>query len=219
MAIAIRTRIMLSINLPNLFWKLLCKEQVDLRDFIQVDHLMVHNIILPLKNPTLTMEQFDDIVRDSEFLHSLAPSLPSPRFENRENFVNGLEEYYLHRCDLQLKSIRFGFSEIIPQGLLSAISSEQLELLVCGTNDIDIELLKRHTEYSGCEENSAHIQNFWKVLLEFSPEQRCKFVEFAYGQSRLPSTDEEFTAYPRIRMLIKCKESSNPDALLPRADT
>lgn len=44
-------------------------------------------------------------------------------------------------------------------------------------------------------------------------------MEFAYAQSRLPSTDEEFAVSPRIRMLIKHKNHPDPDAVFPRADT
>lgn len=85
-----------------------------------------------------------------------------------------------------------------------ASCSEELETRLCGSRDIDIDLLRRHTEYSGgVDENSPHIKFMWKVLEDFTQEQRRRFVEFAYAQERLPSSDAGFDAYPKIRMLIK----------------
>lgn len=41
-------------------------------------------------------------------------------------------------------------------------------------------------------QSAPHIQHFWKVLEGFTQEQLRRFVLFAYAQSRLPATDEEF---------------------------
>jgi hypothetical protein len=178
---------------------------------------LVNSVLLPLKNAN-SKEQFDEILDgdlDLLGMHNMA----FPEFEQRDAFVAEVINHHLSKSKRQMDSIRKGICEIIPESVLSVISWDHLEQLVCGQNDIDIEMLQRHTEYSGIDSSAPHIKNFWQVLREFSAEQRCKFVEFAYGQSRIPSSDEEFTAYPRIRMLIKHKDTSTPDEILPRADT
>eukprot|EP00455_Lapot_gusevi_P024213 TRINITY_DN2513_c0_g1_i3.p1 TRINITY_DN2513_c0_g1~~TRINITY_DN2513_c0_g1_i3.p1 ORF type:complete len:153 (-),score=46.11 TRINITY_DN2513_c0_g1_i3:70-528(-) len=91
---------------------------------------------------------------------------------------------------------------------------------MCGRKDIDLEMLKRHTEYANVDRNAPHIEYFWRVLESFTPEERRRFVRFCYAQERLPSTDEQFNAHPKIRLLIKAsREKGNPDAALPHADT
>jgi len=49
----------------------------------------------------------------------------------------------------QLQAIKRGISKIIPASLLNIVTSKELEVWVCGRNIIDVELLKRHTQYGG----------------------------------------------------------------------
>ena len=75
--------------------------------------------------------------------------------------------------------------------------------MICGKSDVNIELLKRHTVYSGnLNENSQLIVNFWKVLQNLKPNEKLKFVKFCWGQERLPAYDEEFEMQ-QIRFMIK----------------
>ena len=39
--------------------------------------------------------------------------------------------------------------------------------MVCGRQTIDVEMLRRHTEYSGVTGTEKHIEYFWTVLGEF----------------------------------------------------
>ena len=56
-----------------------------------------------------------------------------------------------------------------------------------GRANINVELLKKHTEYGdGYKESSPVIPNFWKVLKDFSDEERELYLKFVWGRSRLP---------------------------------
>lgn len=58
---------------------------------------------------------------------------------------------------------------------------------------MDVELLKRHTRYSGeLNEKSQRIQFFWSVLQELTEPEKLRFIKFCWGQERLPANDEEF---------------------------
>jgi hypothetical protein len=85
---------------------------------------------------------------------------------------------------------------------------QELELLVCGSPEIDVELLKvflyfwlhihisnilscwvnyqQHAAYRGCTAMDTHIINFWKVLTAFNQTERAQFLRFVWGRSRLP---------------------------------
>jgi len=96
---------------------------------------------------------------------------------------------------------------------------QDLQLRVCGRPTIDIQLLRRHTEYSSVNPFAKHIIYFWDVLESLSQEQKKAFLRFVWAQERLPANDQEFIR-TRTRMLIKpyLGEGAH-DQAFPKADT
>lgn len=82
--------------------------------------------------------------------------------------------------------------------------------------------MQRHTRYSSgmTPEQYPHLNMFWRVLSDFSEENKRRFINFAWGQDTLPADDAEFDR-THTRLLIKAPSAtvSNQDALLPKADT
>ena len=78
-------------------------------------------------------------------------------------------------------------SAVVPMDYLNLFSWRQVQTLVCGAPDIDIDILKSNTDYEGCNENDQHIQFFWEVLREMDSKERSLFLKFVWGRSRLPS--------------------------------
>jgi hypothetical protein len=82
---------------------------------------------------------------------------------------------------------------MLPFELITLFKSSELENLVCGSPDIDVELLKEKTIYLGdVRETDKHIVIFWEVLREFSAEDKRSFLQFVWGRSRLPSSRISF---------------------------
>eukprot|EP00466_Bigelowiella_natans_P003560 jgi/Bigna1/53732/estExt_Genewise1Plus.C_230121 len=134
------------------------------------------------------------------------------RFDDRERLVPLLVRSRLEETRLQVEAMQRGLGSIIPEQLMSLLTPEELEQKICGTRDIDVELLKRHTEYGpDVDPNAPHIRYLWKILREFSQHQLRRFVKFAYAQERLPSTDDGFN-YPKIRMLVKSSRYASSSA-------
>lgn len=74
--------------------------------------------------------------------------------------------------------------DVSPWTYLSLFTAQKLEEIVCGKGFIDIEMLKRHTDYENDNDNecSPHIQNFWSISSEmFSKEQKKLFLIFVWG--------------------------------------
>ena len=63
---------------------------------------------------------------------------------------------------------------------------QEAEVLVCGSPEIDLDELKRHTMYQGYKEEDPTIQHFWTVMEEWGHKERSKFIQFAWGRQRLP---------------------------------
>jgi hypothetical protein len=56
-----------------------------------------------------------------------------------------------------------GFNELIPPDLVNVFDERELELLIGGIADIDVDDWKKHTDYRGYQESDEVIQSFWKV--------------------------------------------------------
>ena len=75
--------------------------------------------------------------------------------------------------------IRRGLCTTFPERALRLCGWRDLQRLVCGEDDIDLELLKRNTDFDSRGVYSwehDNIKNFWAVMAEFSPEQKRNFI-------------------------------------------
>lgn len=63
------------------------------------------------------------------------------------------------------------------------VSYQELEEWIYGKKTIDVELLKRHTEYAQGSggSGSAEIEWFWEILKEMTQEDRRKFIRFCFA--------------------------------------
>jgi hypothetical protein len=98
--------------------------------------------------------------------------------------------------------------------MISMFTWEQLEERVCGAPDVDIEALKqicdvRCSDFPYDEELEQH---FWECLQEFSNKERCMFIRFTCGLSRLPL---DYHPSKRLKIIFFFQEEDS----LPRAST
>uniref|UniRef100_A0A914HYU0 HECT-type E3 ubiquitin transferase n=1 Tax=Globodera rostochiensis TaxID=31243 RepID=A0A914HYU0_GLORO len=63
---------------------------------------------------------------------------------------------------------------------------EELELLISGLPDIDVDDLCGNTEYKTYTRTSPQIQWFWRALKAFEAEDKAKFLQFVTGTSKVP---------------------------------
>ncbi len=86
----------------------------------------------------------------------------------------------------QLNAFLEGFYEIIPKQLINVFNEQELELLISGLPNIDIEDLKANTTYSKYQPASPQVQWFWQALESFEQEDRARFLQFLTGTSKVP---------------------------------
>lgn len=91
-----------------------------------------------------------------------------------------------HEFDAQCAAIRGGLVSIIPPRALQLLTWREIELLVCGDPVVDVDLLKKHTQYDSYEADSEGVARFWRCFEILSNEERGKFIRFSWGRSRLP---------------------------------
>lgn len=70
--------------------------------------------------------------------------------------------------------------------MVKIFNDHELELLISGLPEIDIEDLRANTEYTGYTAASQAIQWFWKVVREMSKQELALLVQFVTGTSKVP---------------------------------
>ena len=70
--------------------------------------------------------------------------------DNLPEYLEACLKYrMLDRVKPQLNELLLGFFDVIPEPLLTVFDFQELELLMCGLPQIDMDDWKEHTEYSG----------------------------------------------------------------------
>lgn len=82
------------------------------------------------------------------------------------DFLSLITEWRIQkRVEEQFNAFVTGFNELIPPDLVNVFDERELELLIGGIADIDVEDWKKHTDYRGYTEQDEVIKNFWTVSL------------------------------------------------------
>jgi E3 ubiquitin-protein ligase NEDD4 len=69
---------------------------------------------------------------------------------------------------------------------LEIFDEKELELLLGGITDIDVEDWQKNTEYKNCSPTDQIIVWFWKAVKSFDNEKKARLLQFVTGTSRIP---------------------------------
>lgn len=111
-----------------------------------------------------------------------------------------------------------GFNELIPQELINVFDERELELLIGGMAEIDVDDWQKHSDYRGWSESDQVIQWFWKIVRSWPAEKKSRLLQFTTGTSRIPVNgfkDLQGSDGPRRFTLEKSGEISQ----LPKSHT
>ncbi|CAB3370488.1 Hypothetical predicted protein [Cloeon dipterum] len=197
--VAIRTKKPLAVPLAPIVWKLLVGDFVTIDDLEEVDALYAQSLrgIRDIHLSGVTEANFSEVIplecfEGSSWSGKLVPIVSGGRsipltFASRAEYVERAIEFRLKEMDLQAAAIREGMAGIIPVPLLTLVTAQHLEQLVCGLPHISIPLLKKVVRYREVDESSELVQWLWNILENFSNAERVLFMRFVSGRSRLPA--------------------------------
>jgi len=107
--------------------------------------------------------------------------------ENKHEYVRLMVEWKLTgSVKEQLDEFLKGFHDIIPAELIAIFNEQELELLISGLPDIDVDDWKSNTEYHNYSASSPQIQWFWRAVRSYDKEERAKLLQFVTGTSKVP---------------------------------
>ncbi|EDV29915.1 uncharacterized protein TRIADDRAFT_18936 [Trichoplax adhaerens] len=80
-----------------------------------------------------------------------------------------------------------GLNDLIPDSLLSIFDENELELLICGTCEYDINDLKlNHAVIGRTSEFEKILSWFWSTIANFTQQEMARLLQFVTGCSQLP---------------------------------
>lgn len=139
--------------------------------------------------------------------------------ENKKEYVDLMVKWRIEkRISEQFHAFKEGFQELIPHDLINVFDERELELLIGGIAEIDVDDWKKHTDYRGYTENDEVIQFFWQTIRSWDGEQKSRLLQFATGTSRIPVNgfkDLQGSDGPRRFTIEKAGDPGN----LPKAHT
>jgi ubiquitin-protein ligase E3 A len=110
--------------------------------------------------------------------------------ENRGDFVEKYVRFLLvERVKKQFNAFQMGFARVCEPKLMEMFKPCPLELeqVVCGSHNIDIDDLRRGAVYDGgYTADSDVIKWFWDAVLRFDEEKKRRFLKFVTGSERAP---------------------------------
>ena len=120
---------------------------------------------------------------------------------------------------LQAKAVQEGLFEVIPEYMLRFLTPSDLEKKICGEQDFDLDLLRNITVYEGYKAGDLTIKYFWQFLEECTLEDKCNYIKFVWGRTRLPKDAKGFGSDPH--KITKKTDYSNIEGrkFLPIAHT
>uniref|UniRef100_A0A673FX38 E3 ubiquitin-protein ligase HECTD3-like n=1 Tax=Sinocyclocheilus rhinocerous TaxID=307959 RepID=A0A673FX38_9TELE len=196
MGAALRGKDFLVLALPGLVWKQLIGEAVSwTKDFPAVDSVLVKLLE--------AMEHMDKETFDFKFGQELVYTTPLSdgrlvelipggsgvvvRYEDRMEFICLVQKSRLEESREQIAAMQAGLVKVVPQAVLDLLTWQEVEKKVCGDPEITVEALKRLTRYEDLEQTDVRVQYLWEALMNFTNEDRSRFLRFVTGRSRLPA--------------------------------
>ncbi|PBC25272.1 E3 ubiquitin-protein ligase Su(dx) [Apis cerana] len=107
--------------------------------------------------------------------------------ENKEEYIRLMTEWRMTRgIEDQTKAFLEGFNSVVPLEWLKYFDERELELMLCGMQEIDVEDWQRNTIYRHYTRNSKQILWFWQFVNRTDSEKRARLLQFVTGTCRVP---------------------------------
>ncbi|PWN44550.1 HECT-domain-containing protein [Ceraceosorus guamensis] len=175
------------------FYKHILNKPVDYRDLESVDPEYYKSLEWMLENDITDILDLNFSVDADDFgetkqieLKEGGAAIPVTE-ANKVEYVRLVTEQRLTlSIRKQIDAFLQGFNEIIPPELIRIFSEQELELLISGLPDIDVDAWKNNTDLHGYTNSDAVIQWWWRAVRSFDQTEKAKLLQFITGTSKVP---------------------------------
>uniref|UniRef100_A0A0G4F3Q5 HECT-type E3 ubiquitin transferase n=1 Tax=Chromera velia CCMP2878 TaxID=1169474 RepID=A0A0G4F3Q5_9ALVE len=197
LGLAIYNSVILDVHFPLAVYKKLMGESVGLDDLRELQPDIARSLERlektespkELEDASLTfsveVERFG-VVEEKELVPG--GSERAVTLDNVCEYIDLYTDWLLNKSiQPQFKAFQRGFDDVCRGGGFEMFRAEEVELLVCGSTDLDFEGLEKHVSYQdGFTESSQTVRHFWEVVHGLSTEEKKKFLFFLTGSDRVP---------------------------------
>uniref|UniRef100_A0A3Q0R7T4 E3 ubiquitin-protein ligase n=1 Tax=Amphilophus citrinellus TaxID=61819 RepID=A0A3Q0R7T4_AMPCI len=176
------------------FYKRMLNKKLILKDLESIDPEFYNSLIWIRDNniEECGLEMYFSV--DMEILgkitsHDLKPNGANIQVteENKEEYISLMAEWRFSRgVEGQTKAFLDGFNEVVPLQWLQYFDEKELEVMLCGMQEVDLQDWQRNTVYRHYTRNSKQIIWFWQLVKEVDNEVRLRLMQFVTGTCRLP---------------------------------
>ncbi|XP_029620347.1 probable E3 ubiquitin-protein ligase HECTD2 [Salmo trutta] len=107
--------------------------------------------------------------------------------QNRKEYVQLYVDFLLNKSIYrQFAAFFYGFHSVCASDALLLLRPEEVEILVCGSPNLDMSSLQKAAQYEGYSKTDPTIRAFWDVVLAFPLELQKKLLHFSTGSDRVP---------------------------------
>lgn len=185
------------VHLVQPIYKHLMGWPITLRDLEHIDDEIYRNLTELLDMDDISMLYLDFSVTEDKLGMTSTVNLIEGGDEiivDNNNIDKYLQEQVRYRMFTrikdQLKELLRGFYEVVPEPLLAVFNFQELELLLHGMPNINMDDWMAQTEFSGEFSNNPNhrvVKWFWEIVKEYSHENKAKMLQFTTGTSGVPA--------------------------------
>nr|KAF6392657.1 hypothetical protein mPipKuh1_007842 [Pipistrellus kuhlii] len=107
--------------------------------------------------------------------------------DNKDEYIGLMTEWRFSRgVREQTQAFLDGFNQVVPLQWLQYFDRKELEVMLCGMQEVDLSDWQRNTVYRRYTRNSKQIIWFWQFVKETDNEVRTRLLQFVTGTCRLP---------------------------------
>uniref|UniRef100_A0ABD2WL90 E3 ubiquitin-protein ligase n=1 Tax=Trichogramma kaykai TaxID=54128 RepID=A0ABD2WL90_9HYME len=207
------------------FYKMMLSKTIDLKDMESVDSEYYNSLLWIKENDPSELELTFCVDEDSfghtsqRELKTNGANIPVTN-ENKDEYIQLVIQWrFVSRVQEQMNAFLEGFNALVPLTLVKIFDENELELLMCGIQHIDVKDWKANTLYKGdYHPNHITVQWFWRVVLSFNNEMRSRLLQFVTGTSRVPMNGFKELYGSNGPQLFTIEKWGTPDNY-PRAHT
>uniref|UniRef100_A0A8C6CTL3 E3 ubiquitin-protein ligase n=1 Tax=Moschus moschiferus TaxID=68415 RepID=A0A8C6CTL3_MOSMO len=207
------------------FYKMMLGKQITLNDMESVDSEYYNSLKWILENDPTELDLMFCIDEENfgqTYQVDLKPngSEITVTNENKREYIDLVIQWrFVNRVQKQMNAFLEGFTELLPIDLIKIFDENELELLMCGLGDVDVNDWRQHSIYkNGYCPNHPVIQWFWKAVLLMDAEKRIRLLQFVTGTSRVPMNGFAELYGSNGPQLFTIEQWGSPEKL-PRAHT
>ncbi|CAH8604908.1 unnamed protein product [Schistosoma margrebowiei] len=106
---------------------------------------------------------------------------------NKAEYIDLMVNWRFSRgVEDQTNAFLTGFEDVFPLQWLQYFDERELEVLLCGMQQIDVDDWQSHTTYKKYDARSPQVLWFWKFVRSLTQQRRIRLLQFVTGTCRVP---------------------------------